>query len=245
GLAGSFAVGVRPVSIAVGDVSGDGHLDLAVANSGANTVSVLLGNGSGSFGSANHFATGGSIGASSVAIADFDRDGRPALAFPNFATPGTIAVLRQNEDGSFGPAQTFTVGANPAAVVVADLNGDGRMDAATANLESDNVSVLLGNGDGSLAPVQNYQVGRAESVAFGDFNGDGILDLLTANRHAFVMVLPGNGDGTFRPPCDFWAGAEPVSVAVGDFNGDARADLAVAQVYSGQLSVLLNDGPQP
>jgi acetyl esterase/lipase len=251
GLAGNFAVGVRPVSIAVGDVSGDGNLDLAVANSGANTVSVLLGHGNGSFGSASDFATGGSIGASSVAIADFDRDGRPDLVvanrgpFPNYATPSTIAVLRQNEDGSFGPARTFTVGANPAAVVVADLNGDGRMDVATANLESDNVSVLLGNGDGSLAPAQNYQVGRAESLAVGDFNGDGILDIVTANRHAFVSVLLGNGNGTFQLPCDFWAGAEPVSVAVGDFNGDGRADLAVAQAYSGQLSVLLNNGPQP
>src|SRR5262245_37900448 len=101
------------------------------------------------------------------------------------------------------------------------------MDAATANLESDNVSVLLGTSDGSLAPAQNYQVGGAESLAVGDFNGDGILDIGTANRHAFVSVLPDNGDGTFQPPCDFWAGAEPVSVAVGDFNGDARADLAV------------------
>src|SRR5262249_41413611 len=163
---------------------------------------------------------------------------------PNFATPGTIAVLRQNEEGSFAAARTFTVGANPAAVVVADVNGDGRMDVATANLESDNVSVLLGNGDGSLAPAQNYQVGRAESLALHDFNAAGFLDIVTANRHSFVSVLPGNGDGTFRPPCDFWAGAEPVSVAVGDFNGDARADLAVAQLFSGQLSILLNNGPQ-
>src|SRR5262249_11974925 len=82
-------------------------------------------------------------------------------------------------------------------------------------------------------------------LAVGDFNGDGIPDIVTANRHAFVSVLLGNGDGTFQPPCDFWAGAEPVAVAVGDFDGDARADLAVAQVYSGQLSVLLNNGPQP
>src|SRR5262245_33774766 len=131
GLAGNFAVGVRPASIAVGDVSGDGNLDLAVASSGANTVSVLLGQGSGSFGSASHFATGGSIGASSVAIADFDLDGLPDLVvanrgpFPNYAAPGTIVVLKQNADGNFGPARTFTVGANPAAVVVVDLNGDG------------------------------------------------------------------------------------------------------------------------
>jgi acetyl esterase/lipase len=251
GPAGNFAVGAKPVSVAAGDWNGDGNLDLAVANSGANTVSVLRGQGNGSFESATPFATGGSIGASSVAIADFDRDGRPDLVaanrgpFPNYATPGTVAVLRQNEDGTFGPARAFAVGANPAAVVVADLNGDGTMDAATANLESDNVSVLLGNGDGSLAPARNYQVGRTEALAVGDFNGDGIPDIATANRHSFASVLPGNGDGTFQVPCDFWAGAEPVAVAVGDFNGDARADLAVAQAFSGQLSVLLNDGPQP
>ena len=105
-----------------------------------------------------------------MAIADFDLDGRPtwwqptAVRSPTTPTPGTIAVLRQNEDGSFGPARTFGRGCEPGAVVVADLNGDGRMDAATANLESDNVSVLLGNGDGSLSPAQNYQVGRAEST---------------------------------------------------------------------------------
>ncbi|HVK16612.1 MAG TPA: FG-GAP-like repeat-containing protein [Fimbriiglobus sp.] len=249
--AGTFAVGTGPSAVAVGDLNGDGQADLAVSRSATNAVSVLPGQGDGSFGPATSIATGGTAGANSVAVADFDRDGRLDLVvanrgpFPNYAAPGTISILRGDGSGQFGTPLTLGAGANPVSVIAADLNGDGVVDAATANLESDSVSVLVGNGDGTLAAARQYSVGRAESLGVGDFNGDGTLDLVTANRHAFVTVLPGAGDGTFSAPCDYWAGAEPVSVAVGDFDGDARPDLAVAQLYSDQLSVLLNDGPQP
>ena len=251
GPARHFAVGQRPSSITVGDLNEDGNADLAVANGGAATVSVLRGNGDGTFGAAVQFGVGVG-GASSVAAADFDHDGHLDLVVANRgvspgkqARPSTISLLRGTGDGGFGAPVDYAVGAHPVAVVVADLNGDGKADVAVANNDSDTVSVLLGPGDGTLAPARHYPVGRAECLAVGDVDGDGTPDVVTANRHSFVVVLPGTGDGTFGHPLNFWAGTEPVSVAIGDFNGDARADLAVAQVYSGQLSLLLNNGSQP
>jgi acetyl esterase/lipase len=252
GLPQDFAAGSSPVSIAVGDFRGKGVQDLAVADAGANTVSILLGNGDGTFGPPVPVATGGAAGANAVAVGDFNQDGHLDLVVANgsptaggAATPTTVSVLLGKGDGSFGPPQKYTVGANPVAIAVGDFRGKGIQDLAVANNDSDNVSILLGKGDGTFAPAQNYAVGRPESIAVGDFNGDGIVDVMTANRHCFVSVLLGNGDGTFQLAPGFWAGTEPVSLAVGDFNGDGRSDLAVAQIYSNQVSILLNNSPQP
>jgi len=246
-------------SVAVGDFNGDGVQDLAVADynlnnvPGSDTVSVLLGNGGGTFQPARTFATAG-MNPVTVAVGDFNGDGRPDLAVTNSANtssgavPGNVSVLLGNGDGTFQPARTLNVGITPAFVAVRDFNGDGRQDLAVANFRSSTVSVLLGNGDGTFLAARNFAAGAGPlSFAVGDFNGDGVSDLAVANFDFniqgpnTVSVLLGNPDGTFQAPLSFGAGTNPDSVAVGDFNGDGLQDLAVANFNSNTVSVLINN----
>jgi hypothetical protein len=243
----TFGVGSQPDSVALGDFNGDGRPDLAVANSGSNTVSVLLGNGDGTFQAARNFGVGNTP--DSVAVGDFNRDGRPDLAVANFYG-NDVSVLLGNGDGTFQAASNFSVGGLPASVAVGDFNGDGRPDLAAAiayqntTTNGDSVDVLLGNGDGTFQAPRAFTVGVAPtSVAVGDFNGDGRPDLVTANSGGDgVSVLLGNGDGTFQAPRNSVATGQPFAVAVGDFNRDGRPDVAVADGYFGGASALLGNG---
>src|SRR5262249_12678882 len=132
------------------------------------------------------------------------------------------------------------------SMVASDFKGDGVVDLAVAGSLTDTVSVLLGKGDGTFTLDRSYQVGgRPQSIAVGDFTGDGVADLVTVGDLNGVSVLLGTGDGTFQTTQDFWGGAMPVSVAVGDFNHDGRDDLAIVQNFTNQVSVLLNNSPQP
>ena len=239
-------------SVAVGDFNADGRLDLAVANSDSNNVSVLLGNGDGTFQAPLTFGAGS--GASSVALGDLNADGKLDLVVANRGF-STVSVLLGNGDGTFQAPLTISV-SRAQAVAVGDFNRDGVPDLAVANRNSgdigrDTVSVLLGNGDGTFQAPAFFAVGGgAASVVVDDFNGDGVPDLALASpgytthheSYSLVSVLLGNGDGTFQAARTFYAGGIPSSVAAGDFNGDGKVDLAVATSGSNALSVLLGNG---
>jgi hypothetical protein len=242
-----ITVGTLAYSVAVGDFNGDGIQDLAVANEVDNTISVLLGNGSGGFTA----APGSPVAVAfprSVAVGDFNRDGIQDLAVANFAA-NSVTVLLGNGSGGFTAAtgSPITVETLPVSVAVGDFNGDGIQDLATANLSSNNVTVLLGNGSGgfSAATDSPFAVGTGpNSVVVGDFNGDGIQDLATANASSNnVTILLGNGSGGFTTMTGspLATGQVPSYVAVGDFNSDGILDLAVANASDSNLSVLLGD----
>ena len=181
-------MGTLPRSVAVGDFNGDGKPDLTVANQDADTVSVLLGNGDGSFQAPRTFAVGSVP--FSVAVGDFNGDGKPDLTVAN-ENVATVSVLLGNGDGSFQAQRTFAVGSTPISVAVGDFNGDGKPDLTVANDGANTVSVLLGNGDGSFQAQRTFAVGTAPlSVAVGDFDRDGMPDLVTANSAGTPPGVP-------------------------------------------------------
>jgi len=244
----TYPVGTKPVFVAVGkfNLENNGYPDLAVANyeDVPGDVSVLVGNGDGTFKAAVTYEVG--TDPFSVAVGDFNGDGYPDLAVANFGS-NTVSVLVGNGDGTFKAQATFGVGAEPVSVAVGKFNlENGYPDLVVANYgdATGDVSVLLGNGDGTFKAAVTYDTGdEPYSVAVGDFNGDGNPDLAVANFGAHnVSVLLGNGDGTFQPQAIFGAGINPSSVAMGDFNGDGKTDLAVANFGDapGDVSILLN-----
>ena len=169
----------------------------------------------------------------SVAVGDFNRDGKLDLVVANYPSVFTVSVLLGNGDGTFQSQVTYPVGRQPISVAVADLNGDGQLDLAVADFTDGFVSVLLGNGDGTFQPSVEYPTGRVPStIIIGDFNGDGKLDVATSNfapggytvPPGYINILFGNGDGTFQAPVAFVAGPNPDTVVVADLNNDGALD---------------------
>ncbi len=236
-----YTVGADPRAVAVGDFNGDGKLDLAVANSTDNTVSILLGNGDGTFGAKTDFGTGNRpVG---IVAEDFNGDGKLDLATVNTAD-SKVSILLGNGDETFGAKTDFATGTDPAGIAVRDFNGDGKPDLVTANLTGNDISILLGHGGGVFGPNVNYATSTGPSrVVVGDFNGDGKLDVAAlAGGSAFVSLLLGNGDGTFGPKTDFATGSGPVSLARSDFNADAKLDLVTANFSDSTASILSGKG---
>src|SRR5207244_4474105 len=146
-------------------------------NTGAGDVTVLLGNGNGTFQNAVNYAAGSRP--VYVAVADLDGDGKQDLVVANEFTTNVL-VLLGNGDGSFQSAASYTVDPDPYGVAVADFNRDGRLDLAVSSNQinpSGNVSILLGNGDGTFQPKSDFAAaGNVRHISVGDFNGDGLLD---------------------------------------------------------------------
>src|SRR5437773_3506169 len=248
-LARGYPVGAGPYSVAAGDLNGDGRLDLVVANSLANTVSVLLGSGDGTFQAARTFDAGLGSGPIWVEIADVNGDGKPDILLAN-QSRASVGVLLGNGDGTFQPPMNFpTAGNLPESITVGDFNGDGKLDVAVAHFYSNNITVLLGNGDGTFQPAYVVATFAPDMylipVKAGDVNGDGKLDLVTASvGNVMGAVMLGNGDGTFQPPRIMPFIGDPESIAIRDFNGDGKMDLAFANddAPDAKVTVMLGNG---
>jgi hypothetical protein len=183
----SFATGIGPVSVAIGDLNGDGRSDLVFACINSSTASVLFGNGDGTFGPASDYATANV--AAFAAIGDLNRDGKPDVAVAD--TANQISILLGNGDGTLAARTDIVAGYHPLCIAIADLDGDGNRDLVTSNQYSNTVSVLPGNGDGTFRPKRDYGTGSYPYfVTIGDLNRDGMPDLVTANsRSPTVSVL--------------------------------------------------------
>lgn len=239
----TIATGQDPVAVIGSNFTTSGNFDLAVANHTNNTVSILLGNGDGTFTSGGTLATG--AGPVAEATTDFNSDGIPDLAVVN-QTDNTVSIFLGNGDGTFALKGTFPTGKNPVAIVSGDFNGDGHIDLAVLNQTDNTVSILLGNGDGTFQPQTTFATGSSPSaIVASDFNNDGKLDLAVTNQNAnTVSVFLGNGDGTFRNPATLATGNMPVTLVAGQFNLDnsTNADLAIVNQTDDTLLMYLGNG---
>ena len=239
-----------PYGLALGDVNGDGRLDIVTANTGTSAVAVLTGRAGGSFATATlyPFVLGDSPYA--VALGDINGDGRPDIVTANYYIHTTVVLLGQ-ANGRFatGVAYSTTPGSYPRSVALGDVNGDGQLDIVTANTtntSSGTAGVLLGQA-GGFAPARTFPVGGSKPVgiALGDINGDGWLDIVTANIDTNdAGVLLGQAGRSFAPARTYstGAGSAPNAVALADMNGDGRLDMVTVNSSSNTVGVLLNTG---
>lgn len=267
----NYAVGANPARLAVADFNNDGKDDVAVANSGSASVSILSGSGTGAFTTGPIFTTGTSTTPAAVAAGDFNRDGWPDIAVTDDPPTGTGPItfghvfIRLNDGkGNFPTiAHTYTVGVHPRSIEARDVDGDGKLDLLVNN--GDSVSVLFGNGDGSFqnpvsfAAVTPKTASRAafipnasgapltalNGMATGDLRGIGRKDMVIADASTnAVQVLLNNGNRTFATPAVSYlsGGTQTSAVAIGDVNGDGKPDIVAANFASNNITVFINNG---
>ncbi|HWF12466.1 MAG TPA: FG-GAP-like repeat-containing protein, partial [Candidatus Acidoferrales bacterium] len=184
----ALAVGAAPSAIATGqfNISNNANADLVVTNSTDNTVSVLLGNGDGTFGAQRVSNTG--KGPAGVATADFNGDTKPDLAVTN-QTDSTVSILLGNGDGTFQTQTTFATGSSPVGIVAANFTS-ANSDLVVADETANNADVLIGNGDGTFNTPISLPTGNAPiALATADLNGDSTLDLVTANNASNTVTV--------------------------------------------------------
>jgi len=241
----TYMTGDGPIAIGIGDFNGDGRTDWVTANNLSSTLTVGLGRGDGTFDRILTIFLIGGVNPTSLAVADFDRDGRLDVAVANF-TSDNVTVLLGRGDGRFVEAFTIPVfGKGPSAIVAADLNLDGFLDLAVAHVLSNEVSLLLGNGEGGFAEAQRILVREGPvALATADFDRDGRPDLAVANFTADVISLLLSHSEPLRfSRTDVSVGQNPMALVTGEFTS-GTVSVASANFSSGDvLLVPVRSGP--
>lgn len=235
----SFPTGLSPTNVAVADFNNDTKPDLAVTNQVTNDISVLLGNGNGTFAPQTLFSVASSPYA--IVAGKFNADNNWDLAVTNSGS-NNVSILLGNGTGNFSAATNFFVGSNPISIAAGDFNNDARTDLVVANFGgffSGVVSVLLGTGTGGFTNGTNVRSRTQPSfVAVGRLNADANDDIVVANFGAdSVSTYFGSGTGTFQLQQNIATGAGPVSLELADLGTDGIADLAVANYNADTLTL--------
>lgn len=249
--------GTNPRNVAIGDIDGDGKLDIAVTNYTTNNVSVFRNNatsGTISFASPVNFGIGTGTNPYHLAIRDLDGDGKSDLAITNF-TGNKVSVLRNTSVSgtiSFAAKVNFTTGSNAYGVAIGDLDGDSKPDMAVVNALSGSVSVFRNTstpGTISFAGKVDFTVGSSPLfVSICDVDGDGKLDLAASNYSSNTVSILRNtatsgiiNYSSFADKVDFAAGTTPFPIGVGDVDGDGKPDLVTGSANGyNTLAVLRN-----
>ncbi|CAM2728269.1 unnamed protein product [Rotaria socialis] len=234
------AYGIEPgtvlTSIVVDDVNDDTILDIIISaqGSGSNNIGVFYGLNNGTFLIPQSYSTGVTATALSIAIADFDNDGRKDFVTSN-SNNNSISIMLRYKSEPFGTQSTIFTGDNsqPYSVVVSDFDNNGELDIAVANSQANNIGIFLGNGDGTFIDqyiIDSELISVPVFIAIGEFNNDEKVDMVIANANKNnICILKGYGNGNFTiVQCySTGLGSEPSSVSVGDFNKNNQTDLVV------------------
>jgi hypothetical protein len=246
----SFPTGQFPHGVAIADMNGDGRADLVVASSNGPSVSILLGQPDGTFGSKTDFL----LQESPIVLVtgDFNGDGKIDVAVTGNSG---VTVVPGNGDGTLGTPVTYPSTNKPYLLAVSDFNHDGKLDLVASGSCGNTcgfVSVLLGKGDGTFQAETDVSAGGVPgALTVADLNGDGIPDLALANMttnspnggtSGLVSVLLGSGDGTFQTPVNYASGNDSGGIAAGDVTGDKVPDLIVTHSGGDTLAMMKGNG---
>jgi hypothetical protein len=246
----STGSGSSPWSVAVGDLNDDGQTDIAVANSGKSNIDLFIGYSNGSFITQQTILTPFSSLPISVAVADFNDDGRLDITVANFWT-NNIGIFLGDGNGTFSSQTTYDTGAwsGPRSIAVGDFNNDSRLDIVVANSGTNTIGVFFGYGNGTFSNQITFSTGyksQPYAVAVGDFNNDNLLDIAVANygtNNVGVFLRYGNGTFVSQSTYSTGSGSGPYSIAVGDFNNDNQLDIVVTNYnWVGNVGVFVGYG---
>jgi len=238
----TYDVEKNPTSIQAGDFNQDGFADLVTSNIAANSLSLLFGNGDGSFQAQVPVRV--CKEPRNVALADFNRDTHLDFAI---ACSGSdqVSILAGQGDGTFEKVAQYHVNRTPVSIATGDFNNDLLLDFVVA-LRNDKLQLFFGNGLGKFRLGPLYEYGDTPtSVVTADLNNDGYLDLAVSNggpMSSAVSIWLGQGDGNFLMPTDYRTGKRPLSVSVADFNNDGVLDLFVINGQMNTITIFLGNG---
>ena len=238
-----YNVANRPYQVIAADFNHDGNLDLAVADYLASEVSILLGNGDGTFQKARKLSVLTPIALAAGGL-NGDRNVDLVIVEYHGNSNGSLDVFLGDGTGNFHKSASYATGVNPAAVVLADFNGDGHLDAAVTNFGSGDVWVRFGNGKGQFGKPSKYTSPGAWAIAADDLNGDKYPDIVVGQAGpGGVQVFLNDGTGKFGKPTTYFSSRGTITgVAIADLNHDGHPDLVAADSQTSYLAVLLNRG---
>lgn len=236
-----------PRSIALGDVNGDGKLDIATGNSDTDNLSVLLGKGDGSFEGAlvtptNNFPL-------AIHLADFDRDGKLDIistigADPTEPLNPRLVIMFGLGNGRFDPNRrdAFAAATNPAGMDLGDLNGDGNLDAVVLHPDNDRTVAYRGQPDGRQTQSFDLRAGTTpNAVLIAEVTGDTRQDIVTTNEVNTITVQQNRGNFLFLGPLSYAVGSRPIGVASADLDRDGSNDLILCNAESNDVSIVYGE----